>query len=161
MWEINLGFQILSFIYSIFLGMIFSFFYDVIKSIRLTLKLSSIIVFIYDILFFIIISVFTFIYYMSVTDGEIRYYILLGLLLGFIVFRLTISKLLIYILTNILKFLILIFERFNKGIIAFSELIFSFLSDFLKKVKYFLKKIKISSKKHLKNDSSMLYTNEE
>ena len=147
MWEINSIFQLLGFVYSLFLGGLFSFLYDVIKSLRLTLKLSYLTVFIFDILYFISISILSFLFFMSFTDGEIRYYILFGVIIGFYIFRLTVSKVLIFVLTHILKFIYFIINKLNDYILSFSGWILFILEEFRKKIFKIYKKIKNSLKK--------------
>jgi len=161
MWEINNLFQLLGFVYSILLGGLFSFIYDFVKSFRLTLKFSSLFIFILDILYFLSISFLTFLFYISFTDGEIRYYILLGMILGFIIFRITVSKVLIFLLIHILKFIFLITDKLNGYILVLNGRISSVLKEFFKNILKIFKKIKNNLKKDLKSDSVLLYTNEE
>ena len=161
MWEINNTFQVLSFIYSLVLGAIFSLLYDVIKSFRLTIKPSATLVFILDIIYFIFIAFISFLFYLSVTDGEIRFYILLGLFLGFLIIRFTISKLFVFLLTKIFGFIFSVFKKVNYCFFTLADTISSVFLKIFNKITYFIKKIKIILKKDLKNDSVLLYTIEE
>ena len=130
MWEISNQSQITNFIFAIVLGVFFAVFYDLFRAIRIIKFHSSIAVFFEDIAYFSIISLFTFIFFLSATAGEIRGYILIGIFLGFILFYLTISKyylkalciifrLLFRVNSAILKYFYLIFEKIDNLITGF------------------------------------------
>ena len=136
MWEINSNLQILSFVYAVAAGCVFSLIYDFFKSIRLCFKVSAFVIFFQDILYFSIISVLSFCFFLSFSNGEIRSYILLGHLLGAVVSRITFSKISVPFFRLIFSFLRKIITFFNYGY-AYLERIFE---DLFQKVKKILKK---------------------
>lgn len=93
----------------VIIGLIFDFF----RILRKSFKTSDLITYIQDILFWILtgISVIIFMYFFS--DGTIRLYMFLGLLLGVFIYILTISQFII----KIFVFLIKIFKNFLNNII--------------------------------------------
>ena len=115
MWEISNKLQIFGFLYSIALGMIFSAFYDVLRAFRTVKRPKAILVFIQDIFYFIIISLTSFIFFLAITNGEIRAYILFGIILGFTLFNLLLSPYLLKILIAVFNTFSVIFERINKA----------------------------------------------
>ena len=106
MWEINNSFQIFTFLASIIVGIIYCAFYDIFRALRYVKNFNNFIVFIQDIFYFFIISVTTFIYLLSTTNGQIRFYVLVGILLGFIIFLTTFSRYFIFVINKILTFFI-------------------------------------------------------
>lgn len=135
MWEINSLSQFISFLYALALGGIFCLFYDIFRSFRHIFKFGDIAVVFQDIIYFIIISFVTFIFLLSVTNGEIRGYILFGIALGFLICALTISKLFFKILTAFLG----VFSCFFRKVRLFAAKIFKNIENTFKKG---LKKVK-------------------
>lgn len=152
MWEIHNNLQIFGFLYSCVLGFIFSIFYDIIRTIRIIKSHNDITVFFEDIIYFFIISVTAFIFLLSITNGEIRAYILFGIILGFILFNRFVSK-------YFIKGVKVIFKLIFKGISFISKCFYWLFS----KIDMFISKISENSlkifKKGLKITNSLLYTN--
>ena len=151
MWEINNSLQIVTFLYSCVLGLIFCLFYDILRAIRQTFKITFIVTFFQDIFYFIILAVITFIFLLSLTNGEIRAYVLIGILIGFLVSIFTFSKFFVkilkYIFLKVKVVLCYTSDLFNK--------LFIKADGFIAKI---LKNIKNSCKKGLKKVKRMLYT---
>ena len=151
MWEINNTSQAASFFYSIILGVIFALFYDFFRSYRIVKPQTSLSVFLEDILFFLLLSITTFLFLLSLTNGEIRGYVLIGILLGFMLFIFTLSKYYIIAMTAILKLIISVITLFSKGFyLLFDEIDCFFMKIFKNTLKYL--------KKCLKKLVQMLYT---
>jgi spore cortex biosynthesis protein YabQ len=145
MWEINNYFQWLSFGRAILLGAFLCLIYDIIRLLRyFTDKKTN--TFLGDVLFFIISSVFTFSLLLSNTNGQLRLYIFVGIVIGFALFRLLISNLLFCIFKPIKKILIKIRSVYIKFIGKIQNISFSkIIKQPFEKIKVFLyKKIKIS-----------------
>lgn len=157
MWEINLSGQVLSFFYAILLGVLLCFIYDFFKSLRLTFKPQSIVVFFQDILYFFIIALFSFIFFLIFTGGEIRFFILFGLSIGFLFWKSTFSRFSVIFFRYVLKFFQFIFTTVNSYILKF----LSFLGSFLPKLRFFFKNIQNRLKKLLKISNGLLYTKQE
>ncbi len=157
MWEINSNLQILSFLYSILVGGTFCFIYDFFKAYRLKRKSSAVSVFFQDIIYSAIVSVIAFCFFLIFVNGEIRSYILLGFVLGFFIFKITVSKIILPIIKFMFGALIRIFSFLNSVFLSFE----GFLSRFFIKFKFFLKNNGNRLKKLLKRQKGLLYTNEE
>ncbi len=153
MWEINSLEQILAFLYSLCLGVIFCIFYDVFRAIRATIKLNDFSVFIQDIIYFVIIGFVSFIFLLSTTNGEIRGYIIFGIAVGFLFCYYTFSKIFVKLLKIAFKGFVTVFGKIN----AFSNGIFLKIEHFFEKN---LILIKNTCKKVLKMVKGLLYTNE-
>lgn len=147
MWEINNTAQITAFLYSILLGMIFCLFYDLLRAFRFAVKLTDLSVFLYDVFYFSVISVITFIFLLAVTNGELRGFVFLGILLGFLLFYFTVSRVLLKYLKSVFVFLATLFNKISNG-----------LNEKLEKADIFITKIIITVKKYLKKVKVMLYT---
>lgn len=91
MWEISGYNQYICFWYSIVVGLGLGFLYDLFKFDRTLFKRSKFFVFICDILFWIISAFIVFSFCVVFSNGQIRGYILLGCLLGFLIYKLTLS----------------------------------------------------------------------
>lgn len=118
--------QVYNFFIFIVLGMIIAFVFDVFRILRKAFKTNNIITYIEDILFWIIsgfliiVSIFTF------NNGEIRFYLFIGILLGILIYILLLTKLINTVLLNLLKpikkviqIILSIFKKINNLIINF------------------------------------------
>ncbi len=148
MWEINNASQIITFFYSLVLGIFFSIFYDVLRAFRIIKQHSKLLVFIEDILYFSFNSIITFIFLIATTNGEVRAYVIIGLILGFILFFITLSKYFLKIICWIFSIIKIFFMYINSKFYYFSESILNFFKNTLKCLKKVLKSI-----------GELLYTN--
>ncbi len=151
MWEISNSAQAVTFLYSLILGLIFCVFYDILRAIRYAFKFNDLTILFQDIFYFVIISFITFIFLLSLTNGEIRAYVLIGILLGFIICLLTFSRFFTAVLKMVLLRIKLIFDKV--GMFLYAN--FSKLGIFIEKI---YKNIENSFKKGLKKVIRMLYT---
>ena len=155
MWEINVADQTLTFMYSMCLGGLLCAFYDVFRAARKTGSYSFLLVFFSDIFFWVVSAFATFIFLISRTNGEIRGYVIVAETIGFLIFRISISKLWFYGLVvcfrAIHKIKSMIICACNKFYVKFEKLILKICNI----VFNFLKTIK----KLLKNAVELLYTN--
>ncbi len=134
MWEISNKLQIFGFLYSIALGMLFSIFYDFLRAVRIVKSPKALTVFLQDIFYFIIISFLAFIFFLAITNGEIRAYILLGIILGFTLFSFVISPYFLKALTAVFKIFFKAFKYINRSFYWLFERIDLGLTKFFKKV---------------------------
>ena len=152
MWEISNSSQALNFLYSIILGLIFASAYDFFRSLRIVKSHTAIMVFFEDVIYFSVLSMVTFVFLLSVTNGEVRGYVLFGIIIGFLFFIFTVSKYYIIALTFLLKVFFKAINLFLKGFYVIFGKIDCVLSVFLiNTLKY--------SKKCLKKLIGLLYTN--
>lgn len=98
---------ILSQLYSLLIftitGIIIGVFFDIFRILRRSFKTPDIITYIEDILFWILTGIFFIIILFKFNNGEIRSYVLLGLISGIVMYMFIISKYFIKISVNIIK----------------------------------------------------------
>lgn len=151
MWEISNTNQLINFGWSVVLGMIFCTLYDVLRALRKVISFSAISIFFQDIFFSLALAFTIFTYLLSVTNGELRGFIFVGIVVGFVLARVTFS---------------IIFVRFLKWIIGLIYGLFSvvfswFYATFDRLIENMLKfcqKRAKDLKKLLKNACKLLYT---
>ena len=92
-------------------GILIGFLFDFFRILRKIFKTANYITYIEDILFWILtgISIIFFLYKFS--DGNLRVFIFIGLIFGFILYMLTLSKIIINIFVHIINFIIKILEK--------------------------------------------------
>ncbi len=139
MWEISNNAQLYSFLMSVIFGMGYCVFYDVFRSIRRVKKHCVTAVFFEDILYFAVIGIVTFLLQLAFSAGEIRLYLLFGILLGFLVWNFTLSRFFVKISVFLIGRLAVLIK-----------LIYGFLSGILSKISVFLAKIALKLKKTVK-----------
>lgn len=159
MWEISVYNQILTFLWSLVLGAVGCFTYDIICSIRRVYMWSYWIVFISDVLMWLICAFVTFIFLISRTNGEIRSYVLLGEALGFFILRISISKF-------IVMFFAFVFTKIKKAcnyarnyFYQFFETVEQIVVKFMRNMANFLISSVKTAKKLLQSMYKLLYTN--
>ena len=111
MWEITVKSQILTFFYAVTLGIILSVLFDFFRTIRISYKHNNIFVFIEDIVFFLISTFLTFMFLMARCNGEFRTYVISAILIGFFIYRITLSKIILPTSVIITKFFIRLFGK--------------------------------------------------
>lgn len=92
------------------IGIIIGFLFDIFRILRKSFKTNDIITYIEDIIFWIISGIILIYAMCKFTDGELRFYTIIGLSLGAIIYLLTVSKYVIKIsvfVINILKKILL------------------------------------------------------
>jgi len=152
MWEINSNLQIATFLYSLILGVIFEIFYDVFRAMRKILSHKNIAVFIEDVVYFLVISLITFLFLLGFTNGEVRAYILFGIGVGFYLFYKLFSRYILCFLTFITKWIFKVFSLILKAYKRSFSKIYEIIAVFLENSTVFWKKV-------LKNTARMVYTN--
>ncbi len=139
MSNIDISAQTLSFLYSLLFGVALSACYDFIRVLHRKTVHSVLAIQIIDVLFFIISAFITFCFLMIYAKGQIRLYLLLGELLGFLLWSLTLSAVL-------QKILIALFDFFSKTLrLILKPLII--LEKQSKKIVFSLKNKRILAKK--------------
>ena len=111
--------QLYNFFIFIILGMLVSFIFDFFRALRKTFKTNDVITYIEDILFWIISGFLIMSSIFKFNDGEIRFYLFVGLLLGIFIYIILLTKLINKILEilmkpikGVLNIIISIFKRF-------------------------------------------------
>lgn len=147
MWKVSINSQIISFLISILFGVGYSVFYSFFKGARAAKKYSAIVIFFQDVLFFILIAFVTFIMLLALSNGQVRSYLLFGILLGFCVFYFTLSNLFSGLICVIIK-------AFRSVLLRFRSILGKIFTFFSKKAQ----KIAKILKKFLKAVGKMVYT---
>lgn len=154
MWEIHTSDQLLTFGYALILGAIFCVLYDFLSAHRIANRCGAVTVFIADLAFWIVAAFTTFLFLLARTKGEIRGYVLVAELIGFVIFRLTFSKLLFAVLLAFFKTL----ARINTFFSDVFERLADFVNEISQKTLKILKRVEKKIKKLLKSIGGLLYT---
>lgn len=121
--EISILSQVLVFLFSIVLGLIFGVIFDFFRIIDTISNTSLKKLFFEDILYFFIMSILTFIFMLIFNKGDFRIFIVIGELIGFFLWHFTLGKINVRFFSNILiflksKFLFIV----NKLLLPFTKL---------------------------------------
>lgn len=103
--QLTLTHQLSVFIWSCFFGVCLGALYIVLRILRLIIKHNKIFVFIEDFIFMALSGVLTFLFCIGFNRGEVRFYILLGVIIGSLLFVNTIGQLVIIVINFVLKYL--------------------------------------------------------
>ncbi len=150
---------------SLLMGASLGVLYDVFKVLRLVGLNGTVTVFFEDILFFAISTITVFSFYMQVTDGKFRVYPLIFSVFGFLIYFLTLEKLVFFIIKKIYGFFTFVFGFIYKKIVFFIFFKLIQLAKFalrpIRKIfhKFFKEKLIIFFKKLLPKRRKMLYNN--
>lgn len=97
--------QTLVFLYSCGMGFILGLLYDAFRIVRRSFFSKSIFVLIQDLLFWIMSAFLTFVFVLSVNHGEVRGYIFLGEIIGFVIYYFTFSSLVLKFGSGLVNFI--------------------------------------------------------
>ena len=97
--------QLCEFLIYVVSGIGISIFFDIFRVLRKSIKTSNLITYIEDAIFWIIVGLFFIWEIFTISYGELRSYIFIGLLIGVVLYLATISKYFIKINVKILNFL--------------------------------------------------------
>lgn len=139
MWEIDSTNQIITTALSAALGGAFSLLYDFFKAARLSKHRAVLAVFFEDIFFCIICTFFTFCLLMLRTNGQLRGYALVGIAVGFLLFRFLISRFTVAVLCIVFKSVLRFFGALSRKISDISEKTGRKAKKFLKKFRKTIK----------------------
>lgn len=152
LYGLSLATQTKNFLFSLGLGFLMGLVYDLFRIIRLCISKGKISVLIFDLLYCIFLCFSTFIFLITVNEGQVRFYILLGEMIGFSVYYFSFGAIFFSFSGKIIDFIKLCFKR------IFCVLLFPFkwILIRLKRVcdKIFRKGRKTS--KNIKNKSKFL-----
>ncbi len=152
-YSLSLASQTKGFLFSLGFGFIMGAIYDVFRLVRISISRGRKTQIIFDVTYFILLAFLTFIFFITINEGEIRIYLLLGEAIGFAVYCLSLG-------TIVFAF----GEKWIEKIQSFLFLLFSPLKKMLIKIRCFLvkrtqsgKKPENKSKIHLKLNKHLLY----
>ena len=99
-------------------GVVIGFLFDFFRILRKSIKTPNFVTYIEDILFWILTGLLILYNIWYFNDGEIRIYMFLGIIIGVLLYMSTLSKLIIYIFSTILEFIIKIVKIPFKAIFS-------------------------------------------
>ena len=146
-------FSIFSFIITgIIIGILFDFF----RILRKSFETTNFVIYLQDILFWILTGIITLFSIFQFNYGEIRAYVFLGILFGFIIYMLTISKHIIKYSVIIIKWIKkIIYYPFHAIIIFFNKLLILPIQKLIKVIKETLKNIYKKTNNMTKNNKKI------
>ena len=113
MWEISITQQIVSFLYAFLVGVVWAIFADFFRAENKVFNFSLVVVFIIDVANYLLFAFITFMLLMARCNGEVRGFILAGEALGFLVYRISVSRFVVKFLVKIIGFIKLIKKKFK------------------------------------------------
>ncbi len=111
---LSLSHQANLFLTSVLLGAYLFCFYDFFRALRKVKKYKNIQVHIQDFIFITIITVYGFYTYLYKSNGEIRFYYFIGIIIGGVIYLNTISKFVVFGFTKIMLFIRKIIKQLIK-----------------------------------------------
>lgn len=99
-------------------GVVIGILFDFFRILRRSFKTSNIITYVEDVLFWILTGVLILYNIWYFNNGEIRIYMFLGIIMGLLIYMLTLSNIIVSLFSKILKMLIRILEIPFKTIIS-------------------------------------------
>ncbi len=91
--QLTIASQSLSFLISCLLGVALGALYDVFRISRIALPTPTAVIWVEDVLYFLICAVLTFMYMLTVAEGQVRFFILIGELIGASLYYFTVGRL--------------------------------------------------------------------
>jgi len=111
-------------------GILIGILFDIFRILRKSFKTMDLVTYIQDIIFWILTGILTLYFIFTYNNGEIRLYVFLGIILGVLLYMLTVSKYIIKFSVSIINFIKKIIERIIKIIIY----PFNFILKVIKKI---------------------------
>jgi len=91
------------FLQAILLGFVYGILYDAFRITRIAVPTARWVIFVQDVLFFFICAVSTFFFLMRTMDGQVRFFVLLGAVLGMIIYFYSLSILIMGVSAAIIR----------------------------------------------------------
>lgn len=161
LYSISLATQTRTFLLSLGIGFLSGIVYDTVRIIRLSFFKSKISVIISDIFFCLFTGILSFIFLITVNEGELRFYLLVGEILGFFVYYFSLGVVIFRFSQVIICFMKRLFKKIFsiifKPIFSIYGKIKGICKKKTKKCKKIMEKGKNKSKIHLKINKQMLY----
>lgn len=145
--------QIRFFMLSLGVGFALGVFYDILRTVRLTFTKGKAAVFIFDVLYFLIFGLATFLFILSLNKGEVRLYMIVGEICGTVIYYFSLGLLAIKITNATVKAVHCFFSFLFKMIFAPVSRILKRVFGIFGKIYKLLKK---SEKKLQKNRKKLL-----
>ena len=150
MWEIDNLSQLFGFLYSAVLGCIYCTVYDALRALRAEIKFGTVAVFVTDVLYSFVCAVTCFCFLLAVSMGQPRAFVFVGIGTGFVLSRLTDSRVFFIIFLKIIKAVCFVFKWASAILSRFFALIGAQTERLIKKVQKICVLSLNTLKKHLK-----------
>lgn len=152
LYSLSLAQQTKGFLFALGMGFLLGILYDLIRIIRISISRGKVAVIVCDIIFCAIACLCTFLFCLTVNEGEIRLYLVLGEVAGFFTYYFSLGAIIFSCSERIIEFI----KKIMRSV--FGVILFPFKWIFEKFWKVFNKLIKKSRKntKKLKNKSNFL-----
>ena len=121
MWEISSSNQAVTFLLSLALGVFLSLLYDAFKSLRLSFRHGVFAVALEDILFFALATFLSFCLFMLRTKAEPRGYAYFAMALGFLLWRISLSRKNVKLLCRVIGIVKTIFSKISESFSRFFD----------------------------------------
>lgn len=158
---LSLASQTKGFLLSLGFGLLVGVLYDLLRVIRLCFTKSKTAIFIFDVIFVFIASISSFLFMLTVTDGQLRAFIVLGELLGFFIYYFSFGIIAVKFTTKTADKIKSLFKRIFTFIFAPVRKLFTKISTktavFIEKLRKNVQKSAKKSKYLLKIDKALLY----
>jgi len=141
MWEISFSLELLNSLRALIFGVIIAFLYDFLKGWRIILKSSAVTVFLQDIIFSFLLGIALFCFFLVTTNGEIRGYIIISSLFGFLLYRISISRFILNVIVKLYSILCWLLRYFKGLLTVFFDKLFAYFEKIFKKLGFLLKKV--------------------
>lgn len=145
---LSMSFQALLFLLMVVLGMLLGFVYDIIRILRRIINHFWLLVQLEDIIYWIVAAGIVFLIMLDKTYGEIRFFVLLGVFLGMIIYFIALSPIFMGVAMTIVSFIGKLFSRlfriFMIPVRFFADLLripYKFIKKYRLKLKCFIKKV--------------------
>ncbi len=102
---------------SILLGMIIGCFYDIFEAMRESIKHKTVFIAIEDFVFWIVTTYIVFYTFYKFNYGQLRSYVFMGIFIGLVIYKYTLSKIVIMLMKFIFKIIVAVFKIFGRWII--------------------------------------------
>ena len=159
--EITNGQQLNELFLACGMGFLLGAYYDLFRVIRLVMRSGKRAIFFQDLMFFISSAIVTFLFSLSVMDGELRFYLFAGLTGGFFAYYLTIGRVVIHSAKAVVTVFLKLWRLFWQVVFWPFRLLARLLrrpAAFIQKILAFIpQKISLFFKKGLKPIGSLLY----
>ena len=109
--EIYLSQQVMAFVWAVVIGCVFGLLFDVFRILRIAIPVPDAVIAAQDILYFSVCAALAFLFLLGQTDGRVRFFLLVGIVIGAIIYFCTLSV----PVMGVSRFII----AFVKGVLSF------------------------------------------
>lgn len=103
--EVVVAHQTVLFLQACLLGFLLGLFYEIFRILRLMIKTGAVAVFVQDILYWSVSALISFLFILAVNSGQLRIFLLLGIVIGMIVYFFTLGALIMKASKAIIAFI--------------------------------------------------------